>query len=64
MSLPQPEITLGPDDYLAWEQDQPCRNEYVDGKVFAKGGASDAHGKLSNKDIVYESTYTNLFQLR
>ena len=44
MSLPQPEITLGPDDYLAWEQDQPCRNEYVDGKVFAKSGASDAHG--------------------
>ena len=44
MSLPQPKIPFGPDDYLAWEQDQPCRNEYVDGKVFAKGGASDAHG--------------------
>ena len=44
MSLPQPEIPFGPDDYLAWEQDQPCRNEYVDGEVFAMSGASDAHG--------------------
>lgn len=44
MSLPQPEIPFGPDDYLAWEQAQPCRNEYVDGEVFAMSGASDAHG--------------------
>lgn len=44
MSLPQPKIPLGPDDYLAWEQGQPWRNEYVDGEVFAMSGASDAHG--------------------
>jgi len=44
MSLPQPKIPFGPDDYLAWEQDQPIRSEYVDGEVFAMSGASDAHG--------------------
>lgn len=44
MSLPQEKIPFGPDDYLAWEQEQPCRNEYIDGEVFAMSGASDAHG--------------------
>lgn len=44
MSLPQAKIPLGADDYLAWEQEQPCRHEYIDGEVFAMSGASDAHG--------------------
>jgi Uma2 family endonuclease len=44
MSLPQPRSPFGPDDDLASEQDSRCRNEYVDGEVFAMSGASDAHG--------------------
>ena len=44
MVKPQPKIPFGPDDYLAWEQEQSGRNEYVDGEVFAVSGASDAHG--------------------
>ena len=44
MSLPQPKIPFSPEDYLAWEHEQPFRNEYVDGEVFAMSGASDAHG--------------------
>ena len=44
MSLPQAKMALGADDYLAWEQEQPCRHEYIDGEVFAMSGASDAHG--------------------
>jgi len=44
MSLSQPKLPSGPDEYLAWEQEQPERNEYVDGEVFAMSGASDAHG--------------------
>jgi Uma2 family endonuclease len=44
MSRPQPRTPLGPDDYLAWEREQPVKNEYVDGEVFAMSGASDAHG--------------------
>ncbi len=47
MSLPQAKIPFSPDDYLAWEQEQPCRNEYVDGEVFAMSGASDAHGTVA-----------------
>ena len=47
MNLPQPQIPFGPDDYLAWEQDQPGRNEYVDGEVFAMSGASDAHATVA-----------------
>ena len=31
------------DDYLAWEAESPDKHEYVDGEVFAMGGASDAH---------------------
>lgn len=44
MNLAQPKDTFSPDDYLAWEQTQDGRNEYIDGEVFAMSGASDAHG--------------------
>ena len=47
MSLLQPKIPFGPDEYLAWEREQPFRSEYVDGEVFAMGGASDAHGTVA-----------------
>lgn len=45
--MAKPKPALGPDEYLAWEPDQPDRNEYVDGEVFAMGGASDAHGTVA-----------------
>lgn len=44
MSLPQQKVPFGHDDYLAWEQEQPERHEFVNGEVFAMSGASDAHG--------------------
>jgi Uma2 family endonuclease len=47
MILPPPKTPFGPDDYLAWEQEQPFRNEYVDGEVFAMSGASDAHATVA-----------------
>jgi Uma2 family endonuclease len=31
------------DDYLAGEAESPIKHEYIDGEVFAMGGASDAH---------------------
>ena len=43
MSLPLAKLRFEPDDYLAWEADQPIKHEYVDGEVFAMAGASDAH---------------------
>jgi hypothetical protein len=52
MSRPQPEIPLGPDDYLAWEQDQPGRNEYVDGEVFAMKVHVEAVNSFFYPDIL------------
>lgn len=47
MSLPQAKPPFGPADYLAWESEQAERHEYLDGEVFAMGGASDAHGTVA-----------------
>lgn len=52
MTLPQPKTPFGPDDYLAWEQEQAFRNEYVDGEVFAMSGASDAHATVAGNLFV------------
>ena len=57
MSLPQAKIPFGPDDYLVWEQDQPGRNEDVDGEVFAMSGASDAHGTAAGN--LFASLHTH-----
>ncbi|MEA1048452.1 Uma2 family endonuclease [Lamprobacter modestohalophilus] len=35
------------DDYLAGEAESPIKHEYVDGEVFAMGGATDAHVTIS-----------------
>ncbi|HNT38911.1 MAG TPA: Uma2 family endonuclease [Rubrivivax sp.] len=34
------------DDYLAWENQQPGKNEYFRGEVFAMVGARRAHGRV------------------
>jgi Uma2 family endonuclease len=34
---------LSPDDYLQWEDDSDIKHEYINGKVYAMAGASDAH---------------------
>jgi Uma2 family endonuclease len=47
MNLPQPNIPFSPEDYLAWEHEQPNRNEYVRGEVFAMTGVSDAHATIT-----------------
>jgi len=42
-ALAQPvKMTLA--DFLAWEDEQPERNEFVDGEIFAMVGASVRHG--------------------
>lgn len=35
------------DDYLAWENEQPTKNEYLDGEVFAMVGATRRHNEIS-----------------
>jgi len=38
---------LTPQDYLAWETEQPERHEYLAGEVFAMAGAEDRHVTVS-----------------
>lgn len=47
MNLPQPKVPFSPEDYLAWEYQQPNRNEYVRGEVFAMTGVSEAHATIT-----------------
>lgn len=35
-------------DFLAWENEQPERHEFIDGEIFAMVGASVAHGILAS----------------
>lgn len=34
---------LSPEDYLKGEENSPIKHEYIDGKIYAMAGASDAH---------------------
>jgi len=47
MNLPQPKVPFSPEEYLAWEHEQPDRNEYVRGEVFAMTGVSEAHATIT-----------------
>ena len=37
----KPEFDI--DAYMAWEEDQPERHEYLGGEAFAMSGGTDAH---------------------
>jgi Uncharacterized protein conserved in cyanobacteria len=36
-----------PDEYLAWEREQPIRHEYIDGEVYAMTGGTLPHNDIS-----------------
>jgi Uma2 family endonuclease len=38
---------MGPEDYLAYERDQPIRHELVDGYLYAMTGATDRHEEIA-----------------
>ena len=46
MALPQTQETFDFDAYMAWEEHQEARHEYVAGEVFAMSGGSDAHATI------------------
>lgn len=50
MSLPQHKIT--PDEYLAWEADQPDKHEFYRGEIFAMVGASRVHAEVTRNFLV------------
>lgn len=41
LASPQPHLT--PQDYLQLEEHSPTKHEYIDGQIYAMGGATDAH---------------------
>ncbi len=47
MGLANPAVRLTPEEYLAWESDQPNKNEYFFGEVYAMVGTTDAHNVVA-----------------
>ncbi|NEX19936.1 Uma2 family endonuclease [Thiorhodococcus mannitoliphagus] len=47
MGLPQIQSPITAADYLAWEQEQPEKSEYVRGEIFAMVGASRKHVRIT-----------------
>jgi Uma2 family endonuclease len=46
MNEPAGKLNFTPEQYLAWEREQPEKHEYLDGEVFAMAGASRRHNLL------------------
>ncbi|MFN0302727.1 MAG: Uma2 family endonuclease [Burkholderiales bacterium] len=47
MGLAEPVARLTPDAYLVWESEQPNKNEYFFGEVYAMVGTTDAHNVVA-----------------
>lgn len=46
LSVPAHELQLSVDEYLKFESGSECKHEFVEDRVFAMGGASQAHDAL------------------
>lgn len=46
---------MTPDDYLAWEREQPEKHEFFHGEVFAMAGGSPRHNALCARIITLSS---------
>ena len=46
MALPKTKPEFDVDAYMAWEDEQPERHEYLAGEVFAMSGGTDAHTRF------------------
>lgn len=45
--IAQPQPTLAPAEYLAWEVQEPCRYEYVAGRIWAMTGGTIPHNQVA-----------------
>ncbi len=36
-----------PEEYFAWEEQQQCRHEYIDGEIYAMTGGTLNHGRIA-----------------
>lgn len=46
MTVTQPQARLTPEEYLAFERASTLKHEYVNGRVYAMSGASEAHNLI------------------
>lgn len=48
-AVPSHSPKLTPLEYFAWEEQQLCRHEYINGQVYAMSGGSQNHSRISLK---------------
>lgn len=53
MGYPAPELRMSAQDFLAWDETQTVRHEFVAGEVFAMAGAGEAHVTVAGNVYVY-----------
>lgn len=49
IAIPSRSPKLTPVEYFAWEEQQLCRHEYINGKVYAMSGGSQNHSRIALK---------------
>jgi Uma2 family endonuclease len=49
VAVPSHSPQLTPTEYFAWEEQQPCRHEYINGEVYAMSGGTQNHSRIALK---------------
>lgn len=49
IAVPSHSPKLTPTEYFAWEEQQLCRHEYINGEVFAMRGGTQNHSRIALK---------------
>jgi Uma2 family endonuclease len=49
IAVPSHSPKLTPVEYFAWEEQQLCRHEYINGEVYAMGGGTQNHSRIALK---------------
>ena len=47
VAVPQPDNKMTPQEYLDWEEKQPIKYEYMNGRVFAMTGGTLPHNEIA-----------------
>jgi Uma2 family endonuclease len=49
IAVPSHSPKLTPVEYFAWEEQQLCRHEYMNGEVYAMSGGTQNHSRIALK---------------
>jgi Uma2 family endonuclease len=49
IAVPSHSLKLTPAEYFAWEEQQLCRHEYINGEVYAMSGGTQNHSRIALK---------------